>query len=273
MNPQLSSTAHKSWIDEALNAATVSALIAINRRFYERYAVEFDATRGRPWPGWQRIVERLPTRTESLSVLDVGCGNARLASFLHSSLAGCLDYLGLDASDGLLKAAAKRCRELPRCRFQAFELVTGKLDEATGGRRFDLVTAFGVLHHIPGSDRRAALIRDLGQCLQRHGRLAVSIWQLHRSPGFERKTVSWERYNQRRREHDGRSMAEIVDLGEIEAGDYLLAWNGRQDPPRYCHFPVTDEVESWVAASGLEIRDRFTADGPGGGGNLYLVLG
>jgi SAM-dependent methyltransferase len=252
-----------------MDSATVSALVALNRRFYERCAAEFDATRKRPWPGWKRVLERLPGGgSRRLSVLDLGCGNGRFASFLAEAWTGPVDYLGLDGSEALLAAAGEPSRGLAGSRLRAFEILTESLDEALGGRRFDLAAVFGVLHHVPGEANRRALVRDLGARLSPSGVLAVSVWQLHRDPGFARKTVPWKRYNR----HRQRLAAPALHLGELEAGDYLLSWKGRDDPPRYCHFPETAEVEGWIAASGLRLLDRYEADGPTGADNLYLLL-
>ncbi len=260
-----------------MNADTISALLALNRRFYQHHAADFDATRGRPWPGWRRVLARLPHEdSHQLSVLDLGCGNGRLASYLRQEWRGSIDYLGLDGSTALLAAAADRCRHLARARLVAYELVAENLAEVLEDQRFDFIAVFGVLHHVPATANRRSLVRELGDHLSPEGILALSIWQPNRDPGFERKTVSWKRYNRRHRRRPQRGRqpaAPILDLGELEAGDHLLSWRGREHPPRYCHFPEAAEIDGWIAASGLRLLDRFEADGPSGGDNLYLLLG
>ena len=79
-------------------------LRAINRRFYDRFAPEFDASRGRPWPGWERVVDCL---VPPVAVLDVGCGNGRFGAYLAGRSDG-LSYLGVDACGALLRAATER---------------------------------------------------------------------------------------------------------------------------------------------------------------------
>jgi SAM-dependent methyltransferase len=66
-----------------MDTETINRLNAINRAFYATVADDFDQTRGTAWPGWQRL---LPYLSTPLSVLDIGCGNARFALFLHDSL-------------------------------------------------------------------------------------------------------------------------------------------------------------------------------------------
>ena len=62
-----------------MNTATQRALAAHTRRFYEEHAIAFSATREHPWSGWQRVIAGVQP-SERLRVLDVGCGNGRLAA-------------------------------------------------------------------------------------------------------------------------------------------------------------------------------------------------
>lgn len=66
-----------------MDTKTINHLNAINRAFYATVANDFDQTRGTAWPGWKRLQ---PYLTLPLSVLDVGCGNARFALFLGDTL-------------------------------------------------------------------------------------------------------------------------------------------------------------------------------------------
>src|SRR5215216_4249990 len=103
-----------------MDTDTINRLNAINRTFYATVADDFDQTRGTAWPGWQRL---LPYLSTPLSVLDVACGNARFALFLHDNLSFItqqpdsfsapsaqhsvlpLFYTGLDSSPALLDHA------------------------------------------------------------------------------------------------------------------------------------------------------------------------
>src|SRR5215470_16260923 len=88
-----------------MDEATIRALNAINRRFYETVVADFDSTRQMPWEGWERIVPLLQS-SALLSVLDVGCGNGRFGRFLADRLGkDRLKYVGLDSSAALLERA------------------------------------------------------------------------------------------------------------------------------------------------------------------------
>ncbi len=252
----------------AVERSLQSALRAVNRRFYDRFASEFDTTRGRPWPGWKRIADRVGRRDNVPAVLDVGCGNGRFGTFLAGRLTGGLSYLGVDGCGALLRAAAEQLGgvlEAPELR--RLDLLEADLDRALGDRRFDLVALFGVLHHVPGSDARHRLLRRLGRRLVPAGVLAASIWRFERAPRFTRKIVPWETYNR----HRTRRGLEALDLDALEAGDTLLSWGGDTGHPRYCHFPDDAEIESLIAAPRRQLAESFCADGPSGHDNLYLV--
>ena len=251
-----------------MRSSAQSALRAVNRHFYDRFASEFDATRERPWPGWERVADRLAPGAE-VTVLDAGCGNGRFGAFLAGRLTGPVRYLGFDTCAGLLHAAAARLDgllEAPELR-RLDVLEATQLDRALGNQHFDLVALFGVLHHVPGHDARRRLLRRLSRRLAPAGMMAASIWQLDRSPRFARQVVPWESYNRRRL----RLGLAPLDLEALEAGDTLLSWGGSSEHPRYCHFPHDAEIESLIAAPRTPLTDRFRADGRSGRDNLYLV--
>ncbi len=266
-----------------MNSQTVSALAEINRRFYRRFAAEFSASRQRPWPGWDRLLARLKRPLESrggdtphhgppgragepLTVLDVGCGNGRFATFLSERWPQEVRYLGIDSCGPLLDLAAER---LQNCgldlRLLQVDLLGGGLGRTLESERFDLIVVFGVLHHLPGFATRRSLWRRLARRLRPQGILAASVWQLHRRRDFPRRALPWSRHL----EGPG---APSIDLDQLEEGDTLLTWSGDETTPRYCHFPGAPEIAAWTSDLALILADRYQADGPGGGENLYLVF-
>ena len=85
-------------------------LLQINKDFYEAHASAFAATRFGAQPGWERIILHFPPRCQ---VLDLGCGNGRLAWFLDERLQT-VHYLGLDGSERLVRLAGRRAQDLAR---------------------------------------------------------------------------------------------------------------------------------------------------------------
>ncbi|MEO1087728.1 MAG: class I SAM-dependent methyltransferase [Acidobacteriota bacterium] len=250
-----------------MDESTRRALLDLSRSFYEQSAESFDSTRQHPWPGWRRILPRLPrvdspSGAELLRVLDAGCGNGRFGRFLAASTPRAVDYTGVDSSVGLIEAA-RRTDDLPG-RFVAADLqewldasAAGAPSQEAGDRSYDLVVLFGVLHHVPGRTARRRLLNDLASRVSEGGLLVATWWMLHETPRFEKLRVSW-------------GEAPEISAADLDPGDALLTWQGRA--LRYCHFPDARELEDLEALPGLVLGESFRSDGPGGRDNLYRLF-
>jgi SAM-dependent methyltransferase len=203
-----------------------------------------------------------------LRVLDVGCGNARLARFLHD--AGFhLRYVGVDASEALLASA--RARWTPGLGDQCELILQNFLHSDEPGSAlpdgpFDLIAVMGVLHHVPGRDWRLALLRAATRRLAPGGRLALAAWQFALRERFARRTVEWSAA--------GSVLDRPIDLELVESGDRLLRFgNDESAPPRYCHQVSDEEFGTWPKELGLEPLADYRADGAEGDLNRYWILG
>jgi SAM-dependent methyltransferase len=244
---------------------TVEALDRINRDFYIAQSDEFSATRGKPWPAWNRVVERLASSRElehsGHSILDVGCGNGRFASLLEDAPGADWSYLGIDASPALTSHARSGGRL--RRRLVVADIVNTNLPLVPRSRSFDLIVVFGVLHHIPSWERRRSLLVELAGHLQPRGLLAVSFWQFGAEARFSRRLVEWNEYN--------RTAPEMIEVDDLEERDHLIRW-GDGEAVRYCHFVDPVEAAELTAASGLHRLETFRGDGASGSLNLYHLL-
>jgi SAM-dependent methyltransferase len=255
-----------------MDRVTRLALNRINQRFYASIADEWSVKRRLAWPGFERVVQRLPSRTHdgpATRVLDVGCGDGRFGQFLaERSAAGALihdiTYLGTDVSEALLTRA--RLRALPPSyHFKQADFVEASIADSLGDQRFDLIGLFGVLHHIPGHTERAELLRALAERVGDFGRLAFTVWRLDEDRRFATHRIPFEAYNS--------TVLEPITLDQLDPGDTLLRWGSGDAPPRYCHFPSAQELDALIQATGLAVCDRFRADGHLGRMNEYVVLG
>lgn len=261
-----------------MKASTVEVLDRINRDFYRELASEFSETRKRPWPGWKRLFdlakqslgrmvgERSASERDQarLSILDLGCGNGRLLPELDGAFGGGVSYLGLDASVPLLALAARTSGTTGASpvSFVASDLVGEPLAELESGPRFDLILAFGFLHHVPSLERRHRVLTAAVGLLGPGGLLAVSFWQFGDRERFRRRFLLWEALSPR----FGR-----LDPSDLEPGDHLLAW-GESGAVRYCHHAAPAEAERLVTSLGLTVVACFAADGESGDMNLYYLL-
>lgn len=241
-----------------MDAATRDRLLDLNRTFYSRCAAEFSATRRRPWLGWDRVLARLDSAAGH-TILDLGCGNGRLADACARRFAArSWTYTGVDGSAELIAAAARRVADL---RPAGYRLVRGDLfeamDEPWSHESFGFVALFGVLHHVPGDAARRDLLRVAASRVAPGGLLAVSFWQWAGSDRLVARVAP-----------PAEAGLAASDLG---SGDALLRW-GEGGDLRYCHACGPEEAADLVANLGLATVDSFQADGADGAMNLYHVL-
>ncbi len=249
-----------------MDAETLEALKRVNREFYERHALAFSASRRGPWRGWRKVLDVFLERRPGLDaprILDAGCGNGRFAELLAARLGPSFAYLGVDASAPLLEDATRRDLPPGTAAFLRLDLLESKERRALAGREFDLVVAFGLLHHVPGQETRAELLVALAGLLAPSGLLAVSFWDLARSARLRQRVVPWSRLAARGGPH--------VDLQELDPGDLLLAFGREEEALRYCHFASPEERRELLAALPLAVVAEFMADGREGSLNHYAV--
>lgn len=238
-----------------MDDATIQRLNALNQEFYRAVGSEFDETRSRPWPGWERLLTCLPDAARPLSVLDVGCGNGRLGVFLAEHAApGGLSYHGLDTDETLLARAEAALAPLSgvAAALERRDAVTHPPDSG----QYDLVALFGVLHHIPAAAGRAALIRALAERTAPGGLLVFTCWRFMEYARFRDRVVPWP--------------DDLAPL--VEPGDYLLDWRRGPHALRYCHYVDDAEHSALIAAAGLSLLLTYRADGQTGDANLYTLL-
>ncbi len=239
-----------------MNAATTERLISLNRRFYTDHGHAFSQTRGRVQPGVARLLDTL--RGDE-SILDLGCGNGELARTL-SRRGHRGRYLGVDFSPPLLDEAQREAFAFP------VEFIQADLAELsikndglplTGG--WPLITAFAVLHHLPGFDVRLALIRNVYELLNKDGIFIHSSWQFLSSPRLKARIQPWE------------SAALASD--DLDANDYLLDWKVGRRGLRYVHHFDEAELAELAHAGKFEVMDTFYSDGENKRLSLYQVWG
>lgn len=256
-----------------MDAATRRTLVAINRRFYRHHAAAFSRSRQHGWPGWERLLVVLPP-SQPLTLLDVGCGNGRLARWLAERGRTLALYKGIDGSAELIAEARRQLTPLVPRRLERLELevrdVTCQSPEAgspVGPRQgYDGVALMAVLHHVPGREERRRLLLACARATAARGVLIASLWRWDRAEDWQRRRYPWERYER-----------QAIDPEELEEGDHLLTFQGDTAHPRYCHLVDDAETRALVDAveadaDGLCLYERFAADGRGGAENEYLVF-
>lgn len=229
-----------------MDEKTALKLLQINAEFYQTFGAAFSATRRRIQPGIQRLLPRIPAEW---NWLDLGCGNGELARTLQAR-GHTGRYLGLDFSQPLLADAPA---------FAAFiqaDLTSDWLP-LLPHPRWDVVSAFAVLHHIPGQARRLAILRQAAACLPPGGWFIHSEWQFLNSPRWRARIQPWERVE--------------LSAADVDAHDYLLDWRHGGEGLRYVHHFTPEELQELAAASGFAIQETFFSDGKEGNLAIYQI--
>lgn len=213
-------------------------LDAVNLRFYEAHHSSFHSTRKFGWPGWKSVVETMQPSPKS--VLDVGCGNGRFARFLDSVQISSLppsSFVGLDQNTSLLGYAQTEPLSFPAKWIPwTWSERTHPCAETSQGVEYDLVTAFGILHHIYGQARREAFIQWCSSRVAPGGYLVVSAWDFGRHPRFASKTLSAQAVFDETGLH----------LSDLEPNDHFLGFGQSTLPMRYCHWVDDAEADALI---------------------------
>src|SRR3989338_3379021 len=126
--------------------AVAEKLLEITRRGYETASSVFSATRRFSWDDCtplQWIVK------DSMNVLDVGCGNGRMADFLKNRD---IHYVGIDLNQHFIQIAQERYGGSSE--FYQGDMLALEDIAASTRRKFDVVCSIAVLHHLPSEKMR-----------------------------------------------------------------------------------------------------------------------
>ena len=235
-----------------MHPAIAQKLLELNRKFYADFGEQFSATRQRIQPGVRNIIA---TCAKTENILDLGCGNAELARVLvESGFKG--TYTGLDFSLPLLQEARLQPPN-STVNFLAADLSLSDWERILEPAKYSLITAFAVLHHIPGQELRIKILQKVHHLLKPGGRFIHSNWQFLNSPKLKQRIQPWEKVG---------LSAEQVDLD-----DYLLDWRAGGSALRYAHHFSTPELARLAAQTGFLVKESYLSDGQGNRLGLYQV--
>jgi 2-polyprenyl-3-methyl-5-hydroxy-6-metoxy-1,4-benzoquinol methylase len=237
-----------------MDKTIIERLNSINQEFYKVTASDFNQTRSEAWQGWQKLLPYLGDFAGPLNVLDVGCGNGRFGLFLHQNLPQALDYTGIDNNSQLLAYAHHALTEANfPFTLEHQDVITQPF---TLEKKYHVIVAFGVIHHIPSLDYRQTFLKRLAEGVALGGLLVFASWRFYEYPRFRERIVAWDE-----------SLA-----SHIEHHDYLLDWQRGESALRYCHYVDDSEQEILIRATGLTLLETYRADGKTDDLNCYSIL-
>lgn len=204
-------------------------------------------------PGVKGLLDRFSSEE---NYLDLGCGNGELAREMdRRAFQGA--YTGLDFSPQLLQVAKEGHYHNLRANFLSVDLTSADWTSRLKYQQFDNVLAFAVLHHLPGSELRQALLKNALKNIKHSGRFYHSEWQFLRSERLKSRIQPWE----------------TIGLSEtdVDPGDYLLDWRRGGHGLRYVHHFSEDELAELAKKVNFTICETFYSDGKGNNLGLYQV--
>jgi len=234
-----------------MNDKIATLLADLNRKFYDTFADVFAASRASTEPGLERVLCEVASGDR---VLDLGCGQGRLAALLPAGTV----YTGLDYSPEMLRIAATNAVDGGvKVQFVQADL-TGETWDLALRTGYDWIILRAVLHHIPACDSRLAVLRRAKRLLAPGGRVVVANWQFMKIARLRQRVVPW-------------SVLGLQD-SDVETGDYLLDWQREGHGLRYVHLISEAEMHSLADAAGFTVVRLFYADGHTNDLTLYAVL-
>ncbi|PJC36532.1 hypothetical protein CO046_05135 [Candidatus Peregrinibacteria bacterium CG_4_9_14_0_2_um_filter_53_11] len=217
---------------------------------YNAIADAFNETRTKPWPEFEAFKNALhklreesagqpkkeregQSAQEPLSLLDVGCGNGRLAHYLHDEP---ISYHGIDTSAALLSKARASLptdkSQLLSCSFTEADMRALPFPEET----FHCVAAVASLHHLPTPQMQTAALREIYRVLKKPGLLFITVWDLWQEryremidPTTQHATIPWKRG---------------VQEGEVERFYYAFKKEEFEDLLKHNGFPSYNAIPS-----------------------------
>ncbi|MDR3685547.1 MAG: class I SAM-dependent methyltransferase [Coriobacteriia bacterium] len=176
-----------------------TAVAAKGDSFWDLYSRVYDSVyhlipyRGLLWQAYEAL-----SLEPGMHVLDAGCGTGNFEHFISGKNPPAIQIDALDASDGMLSIARRKCRDLGYVRFSEGDL-NGALPFADG--TFDRIVTINVLYALDDPD---GVVGELLRVLKPNGVLVISsplpcysvspmiadhfrrlrnIWGLHRQIG------------------------------------------------------------------------------------------
>ena len=235
-----------------MDKQTQKNLLEIVKKNYEESAEDFSETRKRHLgPLWSELVKIGEKVKDNNSVLDVGCGNGRLLEVLKNHCPGGtsknIKYLGVDASENLIKIAKKRWPNYNFKKCEASDL--GCIPEIN----FNFVFFIAVMHHLPGKALRIAVLKQLKNKVALDGKIIISTWNLWPQKKYRKLIIKF-------------ALLKIIRKSKMDWGDIVFT-GFNQKSKRYYHAFTRFGLRRIIKKAGLKVARLYKDEY-----NYYAIL-
>jgi ubiquinone/menaquinone biosynthesis C-methylase UbiE len=218
-------------------------LLSQTKRDYNLTASDFSRTRRFLWQELDYFKKFIIAGDK---VIDIGCGNGRLASFFSKMN---VEYIGIDNSDELIKEAKKNN---PQNSF----LEADALGLPFPDNNFNKAFMIAVLHNIPSKEFRLKALKEASRILKNNGLLILTVWRLPRKESI----YIFLKY----------FFSKIIGRSKLDFKDIFKPWGGKVE--RYIHFFTKRELKNLAREAGFEVLELgFLRSDNKKRNNIYLV--
>ncbi len=197
---------------------TVKKLIKLNQDLYNKVAEDFSNTRKEIWE--KEILDFTNNIEPDSSVLDLGCGNARLYQIISKKS---INYFGIDPSKKLI--------ELNKKNYAKAQFKVGDGLKIKFKNKFDYIISIAVLHHIPSQKLQIEFLVNCKNALKPNGILFLSVWN---------------RWQNKYRKY----FNEPKPFSDMKQDDIIVPWKNKY--ARYIHAFKTNELKLIAKKAGFK---------------------
>lgn len=231
-----------------MNKATEKKLLTLVKESYAQIADDFNDSRKKQiWPELTKLAGAIDGSFRRQNVLDVGCGNGRLAALFQNQQ---IDYLGVDSCPELISLAKQNYGD----RFALGDILTlSRLPSFN----FDYVFCVAVLHHLPGRELRLEALKQLKSKIKPGGTIIITVWNLWQQKKYRRLILKYW-------------LLKLLKKNQMDFGDIVFNWHNTQGQPtgrRYYHAFSRRQLAKLAQAADLTIEKLYQDNF-----NYYLIL-
>lgn len=237
------------------NISNVDASI-INAKFYKDIFPIWNNDPSYFWAGFWYLYPYLDEvfgGRESIRILDIGSANGRFFNFLEFCWPEItFDKVGVDFVD------FDTVNDFRFLKVDISKPEFMKMDEG----KFDLITMFGVYHHIQGQQLRTSITLKCAEMLSDQSLFVFTRWNFlllkrlrsHILGPFELSDFGIS-----------------LDLSKLELGDYYLKWDKINTSVRFANFMDVDEIDGMLNKAELNCIISYNADDKNENRNSYFI--
>jgi hypothetical protein len=228
----------------------------INAKFYQQIFPIWNNDPSYFWAGFWYLypyLDQMFAGRKDVRVMDIGCANGRFFNFLEFCWPEVrFDKVGVDFVD---------FETVNDFKFVKMDISKDEFNQFDEGK-FDLITLFGVYHHIQGQQLRTSITAKCCKMLTDQSLFVFTRWNFL--------------YLKRLRSHvlgplELSKFGISLDLKKLELGDYYLKWDKINSSVRFSNFMDIQDVDEIITKSGLKCEVSFDADDKNENRNTYFV--